>query len=348
MKTLKIMTLALFTLLLWSCKKDGNLSVVNPKGANSALQASKSAVAVDKSMLDQNVITFTFNSPDYGYAAGVTNVIQLSTKADNFAEGKFREYALEPNAKTKSYNGADFNTMLLALNLSTASNTDIVVRLKSTISDAIAPIYSNVIGLSVKPFPLTAWLYVPGAYQGWEPSTADSLVSATGNGIYTGIIVFTEANQEFKITPKKNWDNDYGDAGGGKLVAKGGNLKATTAGPKLVTVNLNDMTYSIEDNKIWSIIGDATPGNWDSDTDMKTVNDGKNIWKVTTNLLADKYLKFRYAHDWGTNLGGSLTALTNNGDNIHISTAGNYTITLTVNYDGTGKLTGGTATIVKN
>lgn len=341
------MILALLSIALWSCKKDETRSVVNPAGASSALQSSKTSVVVDKSMLTSDVITFTFTPPDFGYRAGINNVIQLSTKADNFAAGKFREYPVAPNAKTVNYNGADFNTMLLALNLSTSANTDIVARLKSTISDDIAPVYSNVVSISARPFPLTAWLYVPGAYQGWDPTTADSLVSVTGNGVYTGVITFTAADQEFKITPKKNWDNDYGDAGGGKLVAKGGNLKVTSAGPKLVTVNLNDMTYSIEDNKIWSLIGDATAGGWGGDTDMKTINDGKNVWKVTTDLGVGE-LKFRFGHDWGTNLGGALNALNPGGDNIKIAAAGNYTITLTVTYDSTGKLTGGTAAIVKN
>ncbi|MCY1519109.1 Outer membrane protein [compost metagenome] len=339
--------MALLSVMLWSCKKDETRSVITTSGASSSLKTSANTVVVDKSMLTSTVITFTFSQPDYGYKAGVANVIQLSTKADNFAAGKFREYAVEPNASTKSYNGADFNTMLLALNLSTSANTDIVARLKSTVSDAIDPIYSNVVSISAKPFPLTAWVYVPGAYQGWDPTSADSLVSATGNGVYTGVITFTAADQEFKITPKKNWDNDYGDAGGGKLVAKGGNLKVSSAGPKLVTVNLNDMTYSIEDNKIWSLIGDATAGGWGGDTDMKTINDGKNVWKVTTDLGVGE-LKFRFAHDWGTNLGGNLSALNPGGDNIKIAAAGNYTITLTVAFDSAGKVTGGAASIVKN
>ena len=31
---------------------------------------------------------------------------------------------------------------------------------------------------------------MPGAYQGWDPTTADSLVSATGDGVYKGVILF--------------------------------------------------------------------------------------------------------------------------------------------------------------
>ena len=348
MKIFKIMILALIVTGLWSCEKDGTKTVVKTEGATSNFSASVSTIVVDKTMLTTDVISFNFKQPDFGYQAGVTNVIQLSTKANNFAAGTYKEYAVEPNATQKKYNGLDFNTMLLALNISSSQNTDVVARLKSTISETIAPVYSNVITISAKPFPLTAWVYVPGGYQGWDPSTADSLVSATGNGIYTGVITFTAANQGFKITPKKNWDNDYGSAGAGKLVAKGGDLTAATPGQKLVTVNLNDMTYAIEDNKVWSIIGNATPGDWSNDTNMITKNDGKNVWTLTTNLIGGNDLKFRYNHDWGTNLGGSLAALTTGGDNIRIATSGNYTITLTVVYDNAGNVTGGNAVLVKN
>jgi hypothetical protein len=348
MKIFKIMTLALMAIALWSCEKDGSKATLNPQPGGSALQASVTSLALDKPMLETDVITFTFTPPDYGYQAGITSMIELSTKADNFADGKVKAFALASNATTITYKGVDFNTMLLALNISTSESTEVLIRVKSTIYDTVEPVYSNAITINAKPYPLTAWVYVPGAYQGWNPATADSLVSPTGNGIYSGIITFTEPNQEFKITTGKNWDVNYGDAGNNKLVANGGNLKVATAGPKLVTVNLNDLTYKIEDNKVWSIIGDATAGGWDNDTDMRTKNDGNNVWTLTTDLVGDKLIKFRFGHDWGTNLGGNLNDLNPGGDNIKIATSGNYTITLTVRYDKDGKAAGGTASIVKN
>lgn len=348
MKNFKLLAIALLGLVLWSCKKDETKSTLNTDGASSQLVASATSVVIDKSMIGNTVISFNLTEPNYGYKAAVTNVLQLSTKANNFAPDKTKEFAIDAKSTTKAYSGLDFNNMLLSLNIPTTTNTDVVIRLKSTINEVVSPIYSNVVALSAKPFPLTAWVYLPGAYQGWDPATADSLVSLAGNGVYTGIVVFDGGN--FKITPAKKWDIAYGSAGGDKISTTGGDISSVSAGAKMVTVDLNANTIKLEAAKLWSIIGDATVGGWDTDTDLKSLNDGKNTWKITTTLTGGKIMKFRFNHDWGTNLGGNIGALTNGGADISIATTGSYTITLTVNYDPADatKVTGGVATIVKN
>lgn len=341
---LKSIALGFMALSLWSCKKDENKTIAT-SGSAGTLKVSASSVVIDKSMLNTNVITFDFSAANFGYAAAVSNSIQMAPKGANFAAIQTKEVLLDANTYKKTYNGFDFNNMLLSLNLPTTTNTDVEIRLKSSISTNLAPVYSNVISISARPFPLTAWIYVPGNYQGWNPATADSLVSVTGNGVYIGIIKFDGGN--FKITPAKKWDVAYGSDGGDKISTKGGDISSVSAGYKLVTVDLNANTIKIEDAKVWSMIGDATPNGWASDTDMKSLNDGKNTWKLTTDLTKGVF-KFRYGHDWGTNLGGDASALSLGGADIANAIAGNYTITLTVAGDKDGKTTGGAYTIVKN
>ncbi|MES2652276.1 MAG: SusE domain-containing protein [Bacteroidota bacterium] len=321
---LKSFAISLIALSLWSCKKDGTLTTAT-EGTGGALKSSTSAVVLDKSMLTTNVVTLTFTNADFGYQAAVTNVLQISTKGSNFIATKTKEVPLEPKSLTISYNGLDFNNLLLSLNLPTTANSDVELRIKSSISGSVAPTYSNVLTMSAKPFPLTSWIYVPGNYQGWNPATADSLVSVTGNGVYTGIIKFDGSN--FKITPAKKWDIAYGANGGGSLSTSGGDISSVSAGLKLLTVDLNANVYTLENAKVWAIIGSATPGDWSADTDMKFINDGNGMWKLTTNLTVGE-MKFRQDHDWGVNLGGSGGNLSAGGDNIPVTTAGNYTITL--------------------
>jgi hypothetical protein len=320
---LKSLAIGFIALSLWSCKKDETRSVAT-SGTGGTLKSSATSVVLDKSMLTTNVITFNLTMPDFGYAAAVTNVLQLATKGTNFANAK--EAILPANATAKSYNGLDFNNLLLSLNLPTTSNSDVEIRVKSNISLNVPPVYSNVVSVSAKPFPLTAWIYVPGNYQGWNPATADSLVSATGNGVYTGVIAFDGAN--FKITPAKKWDIAYGDAGGGKLSTSGGDISSISPGSKELVVDLNANTFTITP-LVWGLIGSAIPGsNWAVDFDMKFINDGKGTWKITTPLIPGAF-KFRKNHDWGTNFGGNAAgALT--GDDINVTTAGNYTITLDI------------------
>jgi hypothetical protein len=75
----------------------------------------------------------------------------------------------------------------------------------------------------------------------------------------------------------------------------------------------------------WGVIGSATPGGWDNDTDM-TYDPETGIWSVTLDLI-DGAFKFRANDGWDINLGGDLNNLSYNGSDIPI-TEGNYTITL--------------------
>jgi hypothetical protein len=322
---LKSIALSFIALSLWSCTKEETRAVATD-GKGATLKASVNTVVINRSILTADVISLTMTEADFGYNAAITNVLQISVKGANFEASRTKEVILDAKTLQKVYKGLDFNNLLLSLNLSTTANTDVELRIKSYISLNVAPVFSNVVTISARPFPLTAWVYVPGAYQGWNPSTADSLVSETGNGVYVGVIHFTPNNFGFKVTPVKNWNTAWGDAGSGRISTSGGDFNAGAAGSQQITINLNTNTYSMLP-LAWAIIGDATPGGWGSDTFMKFVNDGNNLWTIRLNLSVGNF-KFRRNSDWGVNLGGSGGNLTGGGADIPISTAGNYTITL--------------------
>ena len=52
-----------------------------------------------------------------------------------------------------------------------------------------------------------------------------------------------------------------------------------------------------------------------------------DVFTATLDLVVGQ-IKFRANDDWTVNLGGSIGALTQGGDNIDIAADGNYTITL--------------------
>jgi hypothetical protein len=229
---------------------------------------------------------------------------------------------------TKTLKGIELNDIALALGRTPGTPSVLQVRVKSEVGAAVAPTYSPVIEITVTPFALVAFVYVPGDYQGWNPSAADSLISALGDGKYEGVINFAVRpnSLEFKITPKKEWNVAYGDAGGGKVSTTGGNLKVATLYPYKIKLNLNDNTWATE-RYSFGVIGDATPGGWDNDTDM-TYNNGTREWSVTVALTGTKELKFRLNDDWGTNYGddGANGSLEAGGANIKVATTGTYKI----------------------
>jgi hypothetical protein len=316
-------------LMLPSCKKD-ETKVVATSGVGATLTASATTLSLTKANATSTAVTFSLTPAAYNYSAAITNTLQIDVASDNFASPK--SISLPANTLTQSYATIDFNAMLLALNLKPGTSSTIQARLMSSISPAIKPVYSNVVTMTVTPYALVSFVYVPGAYQGWNPSTADSLQSPTSNGIYSGIINFTPGNLQFKITPVKNWNNSYGTSDGSSVVYNGGNnLYVNAPGSTLVTLNLNNNTYTAVPN-LWSIIGDATVGGWSTDTDM-SFNNGTQVWTIKTTLTGGGNVKFRLNHDWGTNLGGSNGTLSLGGANIPIATSGTYTITLNVAAD---------------
>lgn len=330
---LKTLAFSLIAISLWSCKKDGDLTVANVSTAGT-LAASSTAVALVQANATKPAVTLSFPAATVtGYKVPVTSTLQFDVKGNNFATP--REVVIP--ATTYSPTVADFNTMLLAMKLPVKVAAQIEVRLKSSPAPN-AVTYSNVITLTATPYSAASWIYVPGAYQGWTPATADSLLSKDIAGVYSGIINFTAGNLEFKINPAKNWDLSYGDGGAGVLSTTGGNLNAGTAGQRLVTVDLNKNTFTIAAAEPWSLIGDAAKG-WDTDVDMAFINNADGTW-TTKVVLGVGELKFRKNHAWAVSLGGANGTLSSSGGNIAIAAAGTYTVSFSP--------TALTYTIVKN
>jgi len=324
-KILVISSLGL--LLLPSCKKDETRIVANV-GKAGTLVATSTAPVLSKDHATDVAVTFTWPATSVtGYAAKVGYTLQIDKKDSSFKSKKLVEVAL--TGTTQSYTVGALNAMLLTMGLSYDHTSDLEVRVKSAVA-ANSVTYTNVLKLIVQPYKLASSVYVPGAYQGWSPATADSLVSPESTDVYEGYVAFTPGNLEFKITSKKDWDHtNYGDAGSGKVSTSGGNLSVPSAGLYLLHLDLNTLSFTAT-KQIWAVIGDATPGGWSDDTDM-TYEASTKTYVVTVPLVGGKQFKFRFNHGWDLNLGGPTSGLTQNGPNIDVAASGNYKIVLNVN-----------------
>lgn len=99
----------------------------------------------------------------------------------------------------------------------------------------------------------------------------------------------------------------------------------------------------------WGLIGDATPGGWDDDTELESQGfDLENMTFESEEIeMRNGEYKFRYSGGWkveidttleldggdvgvkvNTNLGGSLDDLARGGDNITMDDPGEYTVTM--------------------
>ena len=173
-------------------------------------------------------------------------------------------------------------------------------------------------------------LYVAGGHQGWSPESAPTLYSRNFDFKYDGYVYFPDANTGYKFTSQPNWDGpNYGNSGtDGQLSDDGGagDLLIEEAGYYKFDVDLSESPYIYTaTNTVWGIVGDATPGGWDADTEM-TYDPETGLWSITTDLNAGEF-KFRANNNWDINLGGSIGNLSYGGDNIPVE-EGTYTITL--------------------
>jgi starch-binding outer membrane protein SusE/F len=335
-------------LMLASCKKSDKM-VTDAGSTSSTLSVSTTSPVLNTAMINDTstIIKFTFTSPKYTYkGAGQQNEIQVDAAGDNWKN---------PAATVLTSNSEGFTTfalakLLIGLQLPAGKQTTVNVRVANQMS-AESALYSNVITLTVTPINLASWIYIVGQFQGWSTSSADSLISASSNGIYTGVIDFPPSSpgqNGFLILPTRSFNTKYATAGGPdtattsstyptQFVTGGDNnfFVKTQGGYYILTLNTNTNILTIVPADSYSLIGSATPGTaWSTDTQMKFINDGKDNWVANNIPMIVGEYKFRLDDAWNTSWGPSATAgtvVTSGavGDgNIQLTSAGNYDFTL--------------------
>jgi len=186
---------------------------------------------------------------------------------------------------------------------------------------------------SIEPF---TWGIVGSAtLNAWDGPDLPLVYDATSDQ-WRAVVTLTDG--EIKFRQNNDWALNYGDTGADGTLEEGGDNIAVSAGNYLVTVNLNELEYTIEVIDIWGLVGSATPNGWDG-PDVRFTPDYTNadneIWVLDGVTLIDGEIKFRLNDDWGLNYGdtGADGTLDQDGDNIPVS-AGTYKITLDFSVPG--------------
>lgn len=181
----------------------------------------------------------------------------------------------------------------------------------------------------------SAMMTLPGSYQadgGWKPEADDALKLTSENRDfkYIGTHYFP-ANTEFKMYDAGTWLGIKGDMVWNEthtkanfVIDSGDNIKIADGGYYRIEADTKKKIASITKTG-WEVIGDATPDGWDKGQVM-TYNPTTKKWSITV-VMKDGTFKFRWDAAWTKNLGGTASALTQDGANISI-TAGTYLIEL--------------------
>ena len=175
-----------------------------------------------------------------------------------------------------------------------------------------------------EPEPVTGWNII-GLNGDWD----NDIRATEDNGVWSAYITANE-DTEFKWRKDGGWDENYG----GVLVNLGEPFEAVAGGDNIkvaagfykVELNLNDMTITVSNGQVWSLIG--VNGDWEKDIDM-VLTDGKWVSPVTK--IAGEF-KLRENHGWDNNRGGTFAAIgepfavEKDGANINVE-EGNYVVT---------------------
>lgn len=181
-----------------------------------------------------------------------------------------------------------------------------------------------------------SWGIVGSAFNDWG-ATPDGLMTYDPySDQWRTIITLKEGEMKFRLN--SDWGVNYGDTGANGSLEDGGDNIKVAAGKYLVSMNVNEKTYTILPvTNLWGIVGDATPNSWNGpdvpmslDYSKYTADfDTKGVWIAKGVVLNAGEIKFRANNDWGLNYGdtGANGSLESGGDNIKVA-AGTYDIVL--------------------
>ena len=171
-----------------------------------------------------------------------------------------------------------------------------------------------------------SWGIVGSAYNDWGATPdAKLFYDYTTNTFKRGVKLM---DGEMKFRFNNDWAADYGDSGADGTLESGGTNITVTAGFYMVTFDLENLMYTIEEADLYGIVGSGY-NNWGETPDFMFTQVSEGIWYAENVTLVDGEIKFRVNEDWGVNYGdtGADGVLDNGSDNIAV-TAGTYDITL--------------------
>lgn len=364
MKIVKYISAICLSLLIFSaCDSDLDKVYYNESEATPAvLSGIADTYVLDANKAQVTAIEFKWTNPQTGYAAQITNSLQMDLKGKNFGSA----ITLHSSTEEGPYNitTQDLNSKIMKLCQSyemevTVEPYDFEFRIASSISDAADSFYSNVESAQITPFigdPEYPKVYLPGAYCNWgDPDDSfkqcQLLFSANDDGIYEGWVVFgNQAKDGWKISPEASWNTSWGTDDATEknpasitLATGTGNITCYDKYSYKFSFNKTTLELSIKASAdAWGIAG--THNNWGkeaADTPMTLVFEsdasGNRAYYLTAtlDLKADNAWKIRADNEWvnsfGTNDVEGEFEEAGSDNNFKVSEDGTYTIKLYFN-----------------
>jgi len=338
----------LFTIISCQDQEKGPVVLSTPGVPAISVPVTGSSLVLTKPDADKKV-AFTWSAADFGMPLGVLYTIQIAKAGTNFNP---LVNVASVNALTDTLKYSEFDSKLVALEANMEVVNSIDMRIMGIIPNSNADtVFSNKITMNITPYTAKDFIYLVGAFNGWNAGAAPAMNRSLSGLKYELYVNFTAGNLEYKIIPTQgSWTNDMGDdpAHTGHLLVTGeNNMFVSSPGYYRVSVDLTNMTWSSLATT-WGIIGGFVGNSWGTDYATLTYNAVTGNWEGSFTTTAAVEWKFRANAGWSLNFGdnGADGRLDDGGANIVTSAAGTYTVTLNLN--PTGNPQAYTYTVVKN
>lgn len=324
---LKKISYAFGFLLIFGACDDVDITVLNTD-ANTIVSLSTNTVILAKDIADNEVLTVSWNKPDYGFAATATYKVMIDISGGDFTTAEIINVGTD---LLKSFTADELNGKFLALGLTPFEIGNVDIKILTHLSDTQEMI-SDAVSLTATPYSSTldlstTWGVVGSTANNWGATPDLPFYTTSQAGVLVTYVTLIDG--EIKFRENNEWTLNYGDTGNdGALEINGDNI-VVSAGIYKIIMNLNDLTYTIEPFTLGAV---GEFNGWGTTPDMPFIYDStSDQWRLIITLPAGD-MKFRLNNDWGVNYGddGGDGILEINGTNFTME-AGHYIFTVNLN-----------------
>lgn len=241
----------MLTMLVWSCSKDEK-KIYYEGGTAPVLEATATDLVLTDATKTEEAVTFSWTNPNYMFTTGVSSqnvyyIMEIDTVGANFSSPNKQSVAITSNLD-QTFTVGEINTILAnGLLLKTGMLHNIEVRVKSTLVNNSAVLYSNVLQMTAIPFmpppkvaiPIegTLWLVGGATAGGWNNPllspydvTQKFTQDPNVNTLYTLTVDFI-GGDGYKLVQKMGvWGTQYHALDGG--VVSGGDFEMKDSDPQ--------------------------------------------------------------------------------------------------------------------
>ena len=290
---------------------------------------------------DETALTITWDDPEIGATSSLVISYEIEMALGDTS------FALPANigvteTTTFKISHDNLNDLVIANGGKAAIASNFDFRIKAIAKSASGDLVrtSEVITISLTGYKaaIPDNLFLVGAHNSWNNADLSQQLYTTGNGVFSKVQKFS-AGDQFKMIPTSGtYDGDYGEDpdNPGKIVQEGeNNIKVTTAGTYLVSIDFNTLSFKLQNIDTLFMVGAHNSWN-NADATQQFNTSGNGIFTRIQAFSANDEFKLiptsgAWDGDYGEDPDNPGKIVQEEEANIKVTVAGTYMISINFN-----------------